>query len=64
MRSREGKYIAALEYVEEMIQQLPMGCDEVAREDNCSPEDMCAHIGGLILRRVRQALAFRRGRIG
>lgn len=60
MRSREGKYRAALEYVEAMIQQLPSGVDEEARDDDPSPEDMAAHIGGLILRRVREALGFRK----
>jgi hypothetical protein len=56
MRSREGRYRLALEYVEEMIQQLPSGVDEEAREDDPSPEDSAAHIGGLILRRVRAEL--------
>ncbi len=47
----------ALEYVEEMIQQIPGGVDEEAREDDTCPEDAGAHLGGLILRCVRTALA-------
>jgi hypothetical protein len=59
VRSREGKYRQALEYVERLIQQLPSGVDEEAREDDLSPDDMAAYIGGLILRSVREALGFR-----
>ena len=42
-----------LEYVEDMIQKLPSGVDEVADEDNISPQDMFAHIGGLIWQKIQ-----------
>lgn len=56
MRSRESRYREALLDIGEMIQDLPGGVDEDADEENRSPEDMVAHIGGLILQRVRVAL--------
>lgn len=46
----------ALEYVEDMIQQLPGGCDGEAEDGDDSPDDAMAHIGGLILQCVRKAL--------
>ncbi len=47
---------AALEWVGEMIQQLPCGCDEEADPNDTSPADATAHLGGLILQHVRGAL--------
>jgi hypothetical protein len=46
----------AIEYAVEMLDQLPMGCDDEAREDDPSPRDAVAHIGGLVQRRLRLLL--------
>lgn len=46
----------AIDYAFHYIQQLPSGCDEEADEEDTSPCDMTAHIGGLILRRLEKAL--------
>lgn len=54
---RDEELLAALRYVEEMILQLPGGVDVDADEENQSPENSAAHIGGLILKRVRKEIA-------
>lgn len=46
----------ACEYASELIGQLP-SIDIDAREDDPSPEDTSAHIGGLIIRRLESAIA-------
>lgn len=42
--------------VERLILDLPCGVDEDADEDETNPEDAIAHVGGLILRRLRELL--------
>jgi hypothetical protein len=47
---------AELVAIRELVEQLPSGIDTEAREDDTSPEDMVAHIGGLIWRRLTALL--------
>lgn len=50
------RFRLALQYTNRMIQQLPSGIDCEADEDDPSPEDASAHIGGLIFQKVGMAL--------
>lgn len=43
-----------LEYIEAMLLALPMGIDEDADENNTSPDDAVAHIGGLMWKKIRE----------
>ena len=47
---------AALCRIQTMIGDLPSGIDEEAREDDPSPADMVAHLGGLIYQVCDRAL--------
>lgn len=53
---RERELREALECIQHMIQQLPSGIDYQADENDTSPEDAAAHIGGLIYRRTLAAI--------
>lgn len=56
MKSRVAELIEVLEYVKEMIQQLPSGIDENADPNELSPQDATAHVGGLIWQRIQIVL--------
>ena len=45
----------AIDYALHMLLSLPSGIDEDADENDTSPEDMVAHIGGLISRKLQVA---------
>ena len=45
-----------LETVRALVEQLPSGIDKEAREDDTSPEDLVAHIGGLVWQRLTELL--------
>ena len=47
---------AELEAIRELVEQLPGGIDEEADEDDTSPEDMVAHIGGVVWQRLNRLL--------
>jgi len=47
---------AELVSIRELVEQLPSGIDTEAREDETSPDDMVAHIGGLIWQRLTAIL--------
>ena len=49
-----NKLIEALEYTRDMLKDL--GIDEEADENDTSPSDMTAHVGGLIWQKVTAAL--------
>ena len=45
----------AIDYALHMLLSLPSGIDEDADEHDTSPDDMVAHVGGLIFRRLQEA---------
>lgn len=54
--SRVAAMEEALKEVVRLIQQLPSGIDREAEDDNERPEDMAAHVGGMVYRTAKQAL--------
>jgi hypothetical protein len=54
--SRIAELEEALQRIGELAGQLPSGLDVDADENDTSPEDMTAHIGGLIWRTVQAVL--------
>lgn len=45
----------AIDYALHMLLSLPSGIDEDADENDTSPDDMVAHVGGLIFRKLQAA---------
>ena len=52
----EDRYRKALKNQIQRWKMLPMGIDESADENNTSPDDAVAHIGGLAVREIKEAL--------
>lgn len=57
LRQHNAALVSALREVRDMIFNLPSGVDENASEDDRSPQDASAHVGGLIVQRINAALA-------
>ena len=57
LRSALAKAVRTLEMQAKRWQDIPMGIDEDADENDKSPEDATAHIGGLAVKEIAQALA-------
>jgi hypothetical protein len=50
------RLVEAAKTVRDMLDQLPMGIDYDADPDDQSPEDMVAHLGGLMYQILNKAL--------